>query len=250
MALSAIDLTVGYGSRAVLAGINASVSCGSLTALVGANGCGKSTLLRTLAGNQPPLAGHVLLEGEDITRLRAAALARRLSIVLTDRTGGGGLTVAQVVAVGRHLYSGFMGRLSQDDRIAVDNAINAVGLERKRDDFMASLSDGERQKVMIARAMAQSTDVMILDEPTSFLDVAARFDIMRLLRRIASAGTAVLLSTHDIAPALDACDTIWAVAAGKLHTGSRDAVIASGVLDNVYPGAVFDSTRLDFKPAP
>lgn len=246
MSLQAIDLSAGYNSSAVLSHIDVSIEPGTLTILIGANGCGKSTLLRTLTGVQPPVAGRVMLDGRDVHHIDAAEKARLLSMVLTDRTGGGGLTVAEVVAIGRHPYSGFFGRLHDDDRQAIDEALQAVGLSHKRDSFVASLSDGERQKAMIARAMAQKAPLMVLDEPTSFLDVAARFDIMSLLKDIAASGTAVLLSTHDIAPAIEACDHIWAVARKNLLHGRRDEIIASGVLDTVYEGARFDAVRCDF----
>lgn len=249
MSLQAINLTAGYGRRAVLADVNLEAEAGRLTILIGANGCGKSTLLRTLAGSQPPLEGRALLDGRRVGDYTPRQRARLMSLVLTDRTGGGGLTVDELVRIGRHPYSGFFGALGDDDRRAVDRAVEAVGLGAKRHDFVASLSDGERQKAMIARAMAQQASVMLLDEPTSFLDVAARFEIMRLLKDIAVAGTAVLLSTHDIAPAMEHCDAIWAVASGSVVAGDRDAVIASGVLDTVYEGAVFDPARLDFVSA-
>lgn len=249
MKLQARNLTAGYRGRPVLENITLGTDPGQMTVLIGANGSGKSTLLRTLTGAQAPLGGQALIDGRAVDGYTARELARRLSVVLTDRAGGGGLTVAELVAIGRHPYSGFTGRLGSDDRRAVADAIAAVGLEAKTDDFVASLSDGERQKAMIARAIAQDTSLMVLDEPTSFLDVAARFEIMSLLHDVARRGTTVLLSTHDIAPALALCDNLWAVTADRRVTaGGRDEMIASGVLDGVYPGAVFDPSILDFRP--
>lgn len=247
MSLELRNLTVGYGDRALIADITAQAASGRLIALIGANGCGKSTLLRTITGSLMPLAGSVMLGGRPLGEYKTASLARRLSAVLTDRTGGGGLRVEELVAIGRHPYSGFFGRLSAEDRGAVDAAIEAVGLVDKRHSFVASLSDGERQKAMIARAMAQCAEVMVLDEPTTFLDVAARFEIMGLLRDIADRGTAMVLSTHDIAPALAAADTIWAVAEGRLHCAPKDEMVSSAILDHVYPGVHFDPERLDFR---
>lgn len=248
MALQAIDLAAGYGRRIVLDNINVTAAAGVVTVLIGANGSGKSTLLRTLTGGQAPLRGRALLDGRDVASWPVASRARHLSLVITDRTGGGGLRVEELVAIGRNPYSGFMGRLSDTDRKAVDDAIEAVGLGHKRRAFAASLSDGERQKAMIARAMAQETGVMVLDEPTSFLDVAARHEIMHLLSEIAARGTAVLLSTHDIAPAMSVATDVWAITDGTLVAGVRDSIIASGCLDRVYPGMIFDPARLDFKP--
>ncbi|MDE6300954.1 MAG: ABC transporter ATP-binding protein [Muribaculaceae bacterium] len=244
------NLTVGYGARVVLSNLDLRLESGRVTVLIGANGSGKSTLLRTLTGHQPALSGNVLLDGTPITSLKPAELARRLSLVLTDRTGGGGLRVKELVAVGRHPYSGFMGRLSETDRQAVEHALEAVGLSHKSDDFVSSLSDGERQKAMIARAVAQDTAVMVLDEPTSFLDVSARFEIMELLSRIASAGKSVLLSTHDIASALAVTDTVWAVP----YKGTEVRAVKasdpdfSSVMDSVYPSARFDIEISDYRP--
>ncbi|MGM9873275.1 MAG: ABC transporter ATP-binding protein [Muribaculaceae bacterium] len=248
MSLQAINLTAGYRAKPIVADVTLTARHGAVTTLVGANGSGKSTLLRTLTGAQQPLAGKALINGCPIADLSAAARARLISVVFTDRSGGGGLTVSQLVAIGRHPYSGFLGRLTPDDRHAVAAALESVGLSHKSGDFVASLSDGERQKAMIARAIAQQAPVMVLDEPTSFLDVSARFEIMALLRDIADSGTTVILSTHDIAPALAVSDDIWAIVNRHLIAGTRDNIIADGTLNSVYHGATFDPTTLDFKP--
>ncbi len=248
MALEAINLTVGYPGRAVVSGISRLLPEGALTVLVGANGSGKSTLLRTLTGAQPPLHGRVELDGRDIASYKAARLARHLSLVLTDRMGGGGLLVEELVSIGRHPYSGFLGRMSADDRRAVRNAIRLVGLDDKAGAFVASLSDGERQKAMIARAIAQDTDLIVLDEPTSFLDVSSRFEIMDLLGRLAAEeGKTVLLSTHDIAPAISVATNIWAISQGQLVSGPIEQLEQSGALNQVYRGVEFDPTAKDFR---
>lgn len=247
MSLQANNLTVGYGNHAVVADVNASLIAGHLTILIGANGSGKSTLLRTITGSQPPLSGIATINGEDIAKLSPAHKAKELSLVLTDRTGGGGLLVEELVAIGRHPYTGFMGRLSQDDRQIIADAIHAVGLDAKRHSYVASLSDGERQKAMIARAIAQATDVIVLDEPTSFLDVASRFEIMRLLGEMSAAGKTILLSTHDIAPAMAVANDIWAISNGRLHAGSKADIIESGLLNELFPNVVFDAAANDFR---
>ena len=245
-----VNLTVGYGSRAVLSDLNLSLPAGKVTALIGANGSGKSTLLRTLTGRQPALSGSVLFADRPIGSLKPAELARQLSIVLTDRSGGGGLRVSELVAIGRHPYSGAFGKLSSDDRLAIDSALHAVGLSHKASAFVSSLSDGERQKAMIARALAQNTQVLVLDEPTSFLDVSARFEIMSLLARCAADGKSVLLSTHDIASALSVTDSVWAIPAAS------DRVVSvmtfhpdfEQIMNSVYPSARFDMQISDFRP--
>lgn len=241
-------LSVGYGAHRVLADLDLRLLRGQLTVLIGANGSGKSTLLRTICGAQPALGGEVLLDGRSIDTLTAAARARLLALVLTDRRGGGGLTLRELVAIGRHPYSGFFGRLSEKDNRAVDDAIAAVGLAHKSASFVANLSDGERQKAMIARAIAQQTPLIVLDEPTAFLDVSSRWEVMELLAGQCRRGTTVLLSSHDIAPSLETATQVWAVADGRVAQGTPAQLIADGTLDRVYRGVRFDPVRHDFLP--
>lgn len=248
MSLQAKDLYVGYSGHAVLGNINASLEQGEMTVLIGANGSGKSTLLRTLAGAQSPLSGEVLIDNTPVKNLSASKLARKLAIVLTDRTGGGGLRVNELVAIGRHPFTGFFGKIGNSDREAIREALNDVGLSAKSRCFVTELSDGERQKAMIARAIAQSTPIILLDEPTSFLDVSSRFEIMELLSNLAhNYNKAILLSTHDTAAALTVADRVWAVAGNTLHIGGIDDFAGNGILDNVFEGIKFDFKLRDFK---
>ena len=248
MSLEAINLTAGYGTHAIVSEVNATLPACATTVLIGANGSGKSTLLRTLTASQPALKGRVLLDGRDITSYSPSKLARRLSLVLTDRRGGVVLRLNQLVGFGGHPYSVFLGRLAAADREAVARAIDIVGLGHKATSFVASLSDGERQKAMIARALAQSTGLMVLDEPTSFLDVAARFEITELLSRLShEKGKTILLSTHDTAAALGTADNIWAICSGRLYTGHVDDLHHDGILDMVYPGMKYDPVAKDFR---
>lgn len=219
MVLSTHSLSVGYAAgashrKAVLEGIDAHLAARTLIVLVGANGSGKSTLLRTLCGAQPALSGEIYIAGVPLSSMSVAARASQLALVLTDNSSGGGLTVEEAVAIGRHPYTGLWGRLSRKDHDIIAGAIEAVGMADKRHRFLATLSDGERQKVMIARALAQDTPIIVLDEPTSYLDVAARFEIMALMRRLVDdLHKTVLLSSHDIAPAMAVADGVWAVTA-------------------------------------
>lgn len=249
MSLEAKNLTVGYRGQAVIKDINTSLDQNEFTVLIGANGSGKSTLIRTLVGAQSPLFGQILVDGVCLKDYSIGELARRLAVVLTDRTGAGGLRVRELVAIGRHPYSSFFGLLSDDDRKAVENALEVVQLSHKSECFVAQLSDGERQKAMIARAIAQETEIIILDEPTSFLDVASRFEIMDLLSTLAHRdGKAILLSTHDTAAAFPFADKLWVVRKGSLFSGTIDELSARGVLNDVFPGIVFDSAKQDFHP--
>lgn len=248
MALKTEKLSVGYRQRILISDINVRVGKGELIVLIGANGSGKSTLLRTLAAIQPRLAGNIFIDGDSIDDLSNADLARKRAIVLTERNGGGGLTVRELVATGRNPYSGFFGRLTAHDNDAIRDALLLTGIEKKSENYVSQLSDGERQKAMIARAIAQETEMIFLDEPTSFLDISSRFEIMKLLAVLAhDHGKAVLLSTHDVTAALQLCDNLWAVSDGRLHTGNLDGLENSGVLGKVFSGVDYDRSVSDFR---
>lgn len=253
--LSTRHLTTGYrqghNETVVTDDINVDMHAGKVTCLLGANGAGKSTLLRTLASQQSPLSGSVIIAGHDLDRMSRTELARLISVVHTSDTNAGALTVEEVTALGRQPYTGFFGRLSAEDRDIVNESIEAVGIAALSSRYMATLSDGERQKVMIARALAQRTPVMMLDEPTSFLDVASRLDVMRLLSRLAKEfSTAILLSTHDVGQALSISDDLWLMRKGApLASGTKSRIIASGEMDNLFPGrnVRFDPAAMDFR---
>jgi len=208
------SLSVGYGkgrnTHVVARDINATLNGGSLVCLVGRNGVGKSTLLRTLAFFQPPLEGDVYLDGQPLSAYSHQALAEAVSVVLTERGDLDNLTVADVVGMGRTPYTNFFGTLREEDRRIVADAIEAVGLTDLAAKQMSCISDGERQKVMIAKALAQQTPVIILDEPTAFLDYPSKAAILNLLRRLAHEhDKLVLLSTHDLDVAVRIADDIW-----------------------------------------
>ena len=242
------NLNAGYGRRTVLSDVNVRVPEGSFTALIGANGSGKSTLLRTLSGTQAALGGSIWLNGNELSHMRRSNLAKSLAMVLTDRSGGGGLSVGETVEIGRHPYTGLLGRLTEEDRRIVDRSLEAVGMYGMKKRLLGTLSDGERQKVMIARALAQDTPLIILDEPTAFLDVAGRIEITALLRRLADSGKAIVLSTHDVSSAIASADMLWIVdkREGRLHASERDKAIETGHLDNAFPGLHFDKTSYSF----
>ncbi|MDE6611179.1 MAG: ABC transporter ATP-binding protein [Muribaculaceae bacterium] len=243
-------LSVGYDSKVILSDINFSLGAGNMAVLIGSNGCGKSTLMRTIAGVQPPIAGSVAIDGKKVEAYSRRELARRLAVVSTERIGGGALTAEECVAIGRYPYTGLFGRLSAEDKEIVGDSLNTVGMTDKANRYVGTLSDGERQKIMIARALAQQTGLIVLDEPTSFLDVAGRIDTMRLLRRLADRGHTILVSTHDIAPAIVQADTILAIDAGqrRIYSGSKADIIASGALDLIFAGSglYFDKQKGDY----
>ena len=198
-AITTNRLTVGYRGHRVVEDISLSLPCGRLVCLLGPNGAGKSTLLRTLCGFQPPIAGTVTISGSDITTMSATEVARLVSVVLTDRPLTPSLTAAEMVGMGRAPYTGFWGRLSDDDRRLVSEAMQTVGIAPLATRRMGRLSDGERQKVMIAKALAQHTPVIVLDEPTAFLDYPSKVAVMKTLARLAhDEGKTILMSTHDL----------------------------------------------------
>lgn len=198
-AITTNRLTVGYRGHRVVEDISLSLPCGRLVCLLGPNGAGKSTLLRTLCGFQPPIEGTVTISGSDITTMSAAEVARLVSVVLTDRPLTPSLTAREMVGMGRAPYTGFWGRLSDDDRRLVSEAMQTVGIDSLATRRMGQLSDGERQKVMIAKALAQHTPVIVLDEPTAFLDYPSKVAVMKTLARLAhDEGKTILMSTHDL----------------------------------------------------
>lgn len=250
------NVAVGYGSTPLYEGVSLRVSRGELVTLLGANGAGKSTLLRCVTGRLAPMRGLVEVAGRSLSEIPPRELARLVSIVSTGRELAGALTVAELVALGRQPHTGFFGRLSRHDKAVVGQAMEAVGMEGFAQRQVASLSDGERQKVMIARALAQETPLMVLDEPTAFLDVASRLETMQLLSRLArEEGKAVILSSHDVGSALRLSQRLWLIsdsgAARSLVDGSPDSLIKSGALGNLFRGRPvrFSEEAMDFIPS-
>lgn len=212
--ISLRNLSTGYsrhgGQRIVASGISATLRRGELTCVLGPNGAGKSTLLRTLAAFQPPAGGSVELDGRPLESYSERELARKVSVVLTERVTLSNLRVEELIGLGRSPYTGFWGRLSADDRRAVDDAIALVRIDDLRRRNAAALSDGELQKVMIAKSLAQQTPLIMLDEPTAFLDYPSKVDTMRLLHRLARRrDLTILLTTHDLELALRMADRVW-----------------------------------------
>ncbi|WP_455106257.1 ABC transporter ATP-binding protein [Prevotella pallens] len=204
------QLSVGYkGFPPVVSNINVEIKSGELTCLIGSNGIGKSTLLKTLTGFLPKLSGRLLLDGRDINMLSQRERAKYISIVLTYKSDVQNLSVTEMVGMGRMPYTGFWGKLNTNDQTIVAEAIEMVGIEHLKNRMIQTLSDGERQKVMIAKALAQQTPVILLDEPTSFLDFPSKVEMLQLLHRLAKeTNKVVFLSTHDLELALRIADRL------------------------------------------
>ena len=202
-------LTLAYGEKVILSAANATFGSGTLTALIGRNGSGKSTLLRALAAIDRPQAGCVTVDGNNLNTLSADRRAKLISFVSTQRVRVANLSCQDVVAIGRAPYTNWLGRMQEQDRQIVNASLEAVGMTNFALRSIDSLSDGECQRVMIARALAQQTPVILLDEPTAFLDIPTRFEICRLLADLAhSSGKTIIFSTHDIDAAMPVCDSI------------------------------------------
>lgn len=240
--LTTHDLAIGYAGRrgvmrCVAEGLNLILRPGQLVCLLGPNGAGKSTLLRSLAGMQAPLHGTIRLNGADPYHLSPRELAQRLGVVLTERAEVAALSVRALVALGRYPHTDWSGRLTEADQAVIDRALSAVGISDFAHRSVHQLSDGERQKVMIARALAQEPQLLLLDEPTAFLDLPRRVELMGLLRRLAR-GTerAVLLSTHDLDLALHSADQIWLFSAnGVMHIGTPEELVLNGAFQAAFP---------------
>ena len=207
------NISLSYGSRTILRDVSLHLAAGEFCALVGRNGAGKSTLLRALTSN-----GGTLINGTPIAELSAEKMAQKVAIVTTERIRIENLLVEDLVAMGRAPYTNWMGHLQDIDREIVSEAIEAVGMGDFVGRDTSSLSDGELQRVMIARAIAQQTPIILLDEPTAFLDIPTRFEVCRLLANLAhDEGKTILFSTHDIDSALPVCDSFAIIENEALH---------------------------------
>lgn len=240
VALSIGDAAIGYRNgnsvTPVVTAINATLRACEVVALIGMNGAGKSTLLRTLSAFQPPLSGKLEFAKGDIAGLSPAELAKCVSVVLTENSFAT-LTVSELVSLGRTPYTGFLGRLTSEDKAVVAAAMERMGVAHLAGRVVTTLSDGERQKCLIAKAIAQQTPLMLLDEPTAFLDFRSKVQLFRTLRTLAAdAGKAVVVSTHDIEMALRFAHKLWLICDGHLYEGSAQELAADGLLQRFIDG--------------
>lgn len=242
-------LTIGYPGKSdvkvVAQGINASIFSGELTCLLGANGVGKSTLLRTLSAFQPKLAGNIQILGRELSTYTDKQLSRLISVVLTEKPDIRNMTVDELVGLGRSPYTGFWGTLQKEDKEIVDRSIELVGITALKGRMIQTLSDGERQKVMIAKALAQETPVIYLDEPTAFLDYPSKVEMMQLLHHLSrQTDKTIFLSTHDLELALQIADKVWLMDKQKgVSIGTPEDLSLQGILGSFFTrkGIVFDA---------
>ena len=242
------NLSIGYPGKGdvkvVADGICAGINSGELTCLLGANGVGKSTLLRTLSAFQPKLGGNIFIEGKEIGDYTDKQLSRVISVVLTEKCDIRNMSVVELIGLGRSPYTGFWGTLSKEDKTVVDKSIALVGIPHLAHRMVHTLSDGERQKAMIAKALAQQCPIILLDEPTAFLDVTSRIETMVLLHTLAvEQQKAILLSTHDLDLAIQLGDCLWLQEKKRpMACGTPEDLIMGGAFETFFSkeGIVFD----------
>jgi len=229
-------LTLGYGDRTVIDDLDLVLPAGKVTAIVGANACGKSTLLRSMSRLLAPRTGHVLLDGRDVHRMPAKQLARTLGLLPQSPIAPEGITVADLVGRGRHPHQGILSRWSRADDIAVAEALEATETAALSERSVDELSGGQRQRVWIAMALAQQTDLLLLDEPTTFLDVSHQIEVLDLLTDLnRTRGTTIVMVLHDLNLAARYADHLVALSEGRVHAQGEPAqVLTEEVVRSVF----------------
>lgn len=244
--LKTTHLNIGYGKHFVQRGLNLSASAGDLICLTGINGTGKSTLLRTLAGLQKTLGGHITIQGKDVEKLTNAERATLLSLVLTDTITVENLTLHDLVAMGRFPYTNWAGKLSEEDENIINQSLEQVNLTHKANCYICEVSDGEKQRCVIAKALAQDTPLVLLDEPTAHLDLPNRIEIMLLLRRLSvNMRKTFLLSTHELDLALQMADKIWLMGNDGVQVGIPEDLMLDGKFQETFGSDTFRFDETD-----
>jgi len=230
------NLDVGYEKKVVVEQVDVCGIKGQLICLLGPNGAGKTTILRTLAGLLAPVKGAVQINGDDIRDMKKADLAKKLAVVLTEQVSLGLLTVYEIASMGRYPHTNFMGKLTQEDKEIVDKSLRAVNAVHLQDRYYSELSDGEKQKIMIVRALVQQPELIVLDEPTSHLDIKHKIEVIRILHKLCmEKGITVIVSLHDIDLAIKGCQTILLIQNGKIAAqGTPEEIIKEGTIQKLY----------------
>lgn len=234
--LNTENLNVGYGKKIVVNNVNIQVSKGEVFCLLGANGAGKTTTLRTLSGLLKPMGGKVFLNGKDISGINKKQLAKKLALVLTNRFAGSLMTVYDIVAMGRYPHTGFFGKLTQEDSEKIFLALETVNAKYLAERYFDELSDGEKQKVLVARALVQEPEIIILDEPTTHLDIKHRLELMEILKTLSKEkNIAVVLSLHEIDIALKSCDKVMLIKDNNvLAYGEPEDTVNEDIINELY----------------
>lgn len=228
------SLEIGFSGKTLLPPINTSASAGELIAVIGRNGIGKSTLLRTILGLQSPVAGRITVNGMEFSTYERLELAKIFGYISTELVNVSNMRVYDLVELGRFPHTNWLGLLSREDHSAVDEALSRTGMLSFSERYISELSDGERQKVMISRILAQNTDIMLMDEPTAFLDITGKFDIIKLMHDLTREGRTIIFSTHDFNVALTQADKIWLLLHDRLVEGAPEDLMISGAFDHLF----------------
>lgn len=233
------NLTLGYGSRTLIDSLTGEIRRGHLTALVGRNGTGKSTLLRAIAQLGDIASGEIFIDGKELSRISPSEMASKVALVTTDKVRIANLRCRDVVALGRAPYTNWIGRMQEQDNEIVEQSLAAVGMSDYADKTMDRMSDGECQRIMIARALAQQTPIILLDEPTAFLDMPNRYELCTLLRGLAHReNKSILFSTHELDIALELCDSIALISPPQMHILPTEEMIRSGHIERLFTTGV------------
>ena len=221
-------------SRVILKNINLEIRSGELVCIIGKNGSGKSTMLKTMTRLQPLLGGEILYEGRNLLDFGREEFAKFCGFVSTDRVQAEQMNIRELVELGRFPYTNWIGKLSSEDREEVNKALHAVGLSHMSESGLSEISDGERQRAMIARTLAQNTDFILLDEPSAFLDIPNKYEITSLLKNLCSMGRTVLFSTHDLHLALQYADKIWLIDEEAIVQGAPEDLVINGTIEKLF----------------
>ena len=243
------SLCIGFSSgrhvNCILPPLSASSKGGELIAVIGRNGIGKSTLLRTITGLQPSLGGEIFINGKSTSGYSRLEMARRIGYISTEVVRVSNMRVCDLVALGRFPHTNWLGSTDQSDLIAVESAIERTRMTALRNRNITELSDGERQKAMIARVLAQNTDILIMDEPTAFLDIASKFEIISLMLELTRDGKTIIFSTHDFNIAVSQADKIWLILDDRLAEGSPEDLMLSGCFEHLFDSSVIKFNSSD-----
>lgn len=248
------DVAIGYQGKksttVVSEQLSVSLSRGELVCLLGPNGCGKSTFIRTIAGMQPSLHGSIYLDGQNVALMSPSVLSKKMSVVLTDQIDNANLCVYDIVSLGRYPYTNWFGKMNDDDKAIVTDAMRKVSIESLAERRFPELSDGEKQRTMIAKALAQDTPCIVLDEPTAHLDLPNRIEVMNLLQELAhSTQKAILVSTHELSLAVHVSDKIWLMQKhGKLLHGTPQELVRQKAFEQAFnlPSEQLERFLVDF----
>ncbi|MEJ2765873.1 Fe(3+) dicitrate ABC transporter ATP-binding protein FecE [Photobacterium sp. MCCC 1A19761] len=233
--LQAMNVTVGYGEKAILQHLSVTIPQGKVTALIGPNGCGKSTLLKTLSRVISPSSGQVLFDNRPLHRWSTKAIARHLSLLPQNLHHPEGITVRQLVEYGRTPYVSHWGRLKSEDRQMVEQAMVRTGVDEFQHTLLDGLSGGQRQRAWIAMILAQDTDVVMLDEPTTFLDLSHQIELMQIIRDMQVTGKTVIVVLHDLNQAARYCDHLVVLKSGTIVAeGSPETIMTHQLLEDVF----------------